>query len=344
MAITTTPPPIPGEPLDPPPKKTPRKIHELDQRDGVVGTTTGAGYRAYLRFSHAKATLLAAGTTYYMFLAMFSIIAFGYGITAWLGADQLSQYLTEAIGEAFPGLLGDAGIDPATLRAVGQTTGLIGLVGLLYGGGGAVNAAKQSIHLIYGAPKDSRNYVVARLIGLLWLLALGPLILLSFVASSFTADLADRVFSALSIDWTGPSALLSIVSLVVALAVNAAVVYLALGNLGGIRPERRARLIGAGAGAVVFELLKTLMTLLVGFTIDKPEYGALAAPIGILFVLFLLSVALYGCAALTAGIADRDIPLELLEADTVTDAQAAIEDATGEIEAITDEQTDSARG
>jgi membrane protein len=344
MAITTTPPPIAGEPLDPPPKKTPRKIHELDQKANAVGTATGVGYRAYLRFSHAKATLLAAGTTYYMFLAMFSVIAFGYGITAWLGADQISEYLTEAIGEAFPGLLGEEGIDPATLRAVGQTTGIIGLIGLLYGGGGAVNAAKQSIHLVYGAPKDSRNFVVARLIGLMWLLVLAPLILLSFVASSFTADLAGRVFEVVGVDWSGPGFVLTVASLVLALGMNALVVYLALGNLGGIRPPRRARLIGAAAGAVVFELLKTLMTLLVGFTIDKPEYGALAAPIGILFVLFLLSVALYGCAALTAGIADRDVPLELLEADSVQDAQAAIEDATDEVEAIVDEQADQARG
>lgn len=344
MAITTTPPPIPGDPLDPPPKATPRKIHELDQQDNAVGTATGVGYRAYLRFSHAKATLLAAGTTYYMFLAMFSVIAFGYGITAWVGADQISQYLTEAIGEAFPGLLGEEGIDPDTLRAVGQTTGLIGLIGLLYGGGGAVNAAKQSIHLVYGAPKDPRNFVVARLIGLVWLLVLAPIILLSFVASSFTADLAGRVLEALGVDWTGAGFILPVASLVLALVMNALVVYLALGNLGGIRPAPRARLIGAAVGAVVFELLKTLMTLLVGFTIDKPEYGALAAPIGILFVLFLLSVALYGCAALTAGIADKDVPLELLEADSVEDARTAIEDATGEIEAIVDEQADSAKG
>jgi uncharacterized BrkB/YihY/UPF0761 family membrane protein len=337
MAITTTPPPIPGEPLDPPPKATPDKVRDLDAQAGKVGTSVGVGYRAYTRFSHAKATLLAAGTTYYMFLAMFSIIAFGYGVAAFFGADQLSEYLTEAIGEAFPGLLGDEGIDPATLRAVGQTTGIIGLIGLLYGGGGAVNAAKQSIHLIYGAPKDSRNYVVARVIGVLWLLALGPLILLSFVASSFTADLSDRAFEAIGIEWDGPGFLLNIASAVLTLVVNFLVVYLLLGNFGGIRPERKARVIGAVVGGLVIEVLKTVMALLVGFTIDQPEYGALAAPIGILFVLFLLSVALYGAAALTAGIADRDVPLEVLEADAVEDAQAAVEDATGEIQAITDD-------
>jgi len=338
MAIMTTPPPIPGTPLDPPPKAAPDKVRELEAREGAVGTGVGIGYRAFARFSQAKATLLAAGTTYYMFLAMFSVIAFGYGIAATVGADAISSYLTEAISNAFPGLLGDEGIDPDTLRTAGQTVGVIGLLGLLYGGGGAANAAFQSVHLIYGAPKDSRNFVVARLRGVVWLVAIGPLILLSFVASSFTADLSDRVFDALGVDWQGPGLVLSVASLALALAVNYLIVYLVLGNFGGIRPPAGARKVGALVGAVVIEILKTFMTLLISFTVDRPQYGALAAPIGILLVLFLLSVALYASAALTAGVADRDVPLDLLEPDSVEDAHDAVQDATGEIRAMSDDR------
>lgn len=334
MTITTTPPPIPGEPIDPPPKPTPEKVRELEARPGAVGTGVGVGYRAFARFSHAKAPLLAAGTTYYMFLALFSIIAFAYGVAAVLGADAISEYLTEAIGEAFPGLLGDEGIDPADLRAVGQTAGLIGLAGLLYAGSASINAANQSIHLIFGAPKDPRNIVMgrARLLG--WLAVVAPLILLSFVTSSFTADLSTRVLQALGIDWQSPGFFLPALAFVLALAVNFLVIYLLLGNLGGIRPPRRARMVGSGVGAVVVEILKTAMTLLIGFTIDKPQYGAIAAPIGILFVLFLLTMALYASAALTAGVADKDVPLDLLEPDSIDDAQASIEDATDEIRAM----------
>jgi len=47
----------------------------------------------------------------------------------------------------------------------------------------------------------------------------------------------------------------------------------------------------------------------VGFVIDKPQYGALAAPIGIMFVLYLQSSALYGVASLTAALAERDADL-----------------------------------
>lgn len=339
MTIATTPPPIAGEVIDPPPKETPDKVKQIDEREGAVGTGVGVGYRAYARFSHSQATLLAGGTTYYMFLAMFSILAFGYGLAAAFGADQIAEYLTEAIGEAFPGLLGEEGIDPEQLKSVGQTTSIVGLVGLLYGGGGAVIAAMRSIHLIYGAPKDPRNYVVARLRALVWLAAIGPLILVSFVASSVTTNVSNQFLETLDITWTGPGILLNISTALLTLGVNFLIVYLLLGNFGGIRPPRQSRLIGAAVGAVVIELLKTAMTLILGFAIDKPEYGALAAPIGILFVLYLQAMALYGCAALTAGITDRETPLEVLDVDSVEDAQDAIENASDEVEVTSGEGT-----
>ncbi|MEZ5184949.1 MAG: YhjD/YihY/BrkB family envelope integrity protein [Candidatus Nanopelagicales bacterium] len=325
MSISTTPLPVPGDVIDPPAKPAPEKVKDLDARDDVVGTTVGVGFRSFTRFSDSKATLLAAGTTYYLFLAMFSIIAFAYGLTAALGAERMADAVTEAVSEAFPGLLGDSGIDADQLRAVGQTTSLIGAIGLLYGGTGAVLATVRSVHLIFGAAKDPRNVVVARLRALAWLLVLGLLIMLSFIASTLATSLSTRVFDALGVDWSGPNVLLTVGSLALTLAINFLVVYLVVGHLGGIRPPRHARVIGAAVGAVVIEILKSLMALLVELTIDKPQYGALAAPIGILFVLYLQCVTLYAAASLTAGIAERDVPLEVLEASDTQEARAVTE-------------------
>ena len=36
--------------------------------------------------------------------------------------------MTEALNNAFPGVVGDEGIDPETLRSAGRTAGIIGLV------------------------------------------------------------------------------------------------------------------------------------------------------------------------------------------------------------------------
>ncbi len=328
-ALMTTPPPIPGEGIDPPPKPAPERIRALDGRPGAIGVVVGVGFRAFMRFSHAKASLLAAGTTYYLFLALFSIIAFSYGLTTALGADQVASYVTEAVSEAFPGLLGEDGIDPAQLRAVGQATSIIGAIGLLYSGTGAVVAAKRSLHLLFGAPKDPRNVVVARAQALGWLLLLGPMILLSFVVSSITTHLSDTLLSGLGVEWRGPGALLTVVSALVTLGVNGAIVYVVIGNFGGIRPERSARLIGSAVGAVVIEALKLVMALLVSFTIDKPQYGAFAAPIGVLFVLYLQSTALYGSAALAAGVAERGVPREVLKPQALGHVHVAVTGSEG---------------
>jgi membrane protein len=342
MVAVSTPPPIQGEVTDPPPKETPDKVRELDSRTGHTGLIVGVGYRSFARFSHAKTTLLAAGTTYYLFLAMFSIIAFGYGLAGILGADRIAAYLTEALSEAFPGLLGDQGIDPEQLRAVGSATSIIGLIGLLYGGSGGVIAARRSVHIIFGAPKDPRNFVIARIRSLVVLVLIGPLILVSFVATTLTSNVADNLLKTLDIEWTGPGILLNVTSLVLTLGVNFLIVYILLGILGGIRPPRGARMIGSAVGAVVTEVLKSLMALLIGFTIDKPQYGAFAAPIGIMFVLFLLCLALYGSASLTAGVADRDVPLDVLEPTDVEEAQADIEEAQAEAEAESEAEGEAA--
>jgi membrane protein len=331
MSVSTTPLPVPGDVIDPPAKPAPEKVKDLDSRDDAVGTAVGVAFRAFTRFSDSRATLLSAGTTYYLFLAMFSIIAFAYGLTAAIGAERMAEAVTEAVSEAFPGLLGDEGIDAEQLRTVGQTTSVIGAIGLLYGGTGAVLATVRSVHTIFGAAKDPRNVVVARLRALGWLLLLGPLIMLSFVASTFASNLSARVLDALGVDWGGPGLLVTLGSLAVTLAINFLIVYLVVGHLGGIRPSRHARVIGAAAGAVVIEILKSLMTLLVGLTIDKPEYGALAAPIGIMFVLYLQCTALYAAASLTAGVAERDVPLEVLQANSTAQAQQTAQ-ATAEQE------------
>src|SRR3954454_85103 len=78
--------PIPGELVDPPVKDLPERLRLLQAREDAVGTGLTLGMRTTNRFTNSRATLLAAGTTYYLFLAMFSILTLAYGLTAALGA------------------------------------------------------------------------------------------------------------------------------------------------------------------------------------------------------------------------------------------------------------------
>ena len=311
-------PPIPGRVIDPPPKVAPEAVRDIDGAGGAAGMAVGVGYRALSRFNHARSTVLAAGTTYYVFLAMFSLIALGYGITALFGAERIADYLTQAISEAFPGLLGEDGIDPAQLRAVGQAASIIGLVVMLYAGSGAMVAASSSIHLIYGAPPDPRNYAVKRIRLLGWLMVIGPMIAFSFVAVTFTLNFTGRVMEAIGLEGTAGRYLVRVAAVVVALGADYLVVRLMLSRTGGIRPPSRALVIGSAAGALVLQLLRVPMGMILELTVDKPQYGALTVPISLLLVLYLNSTILYAAAALTAGVAERQVPLdEILPARVV---------------------------
>ncbi len=306
MAAISSPPPIPGKPIDPPPKDLPKAVGAIDERSRIAGIA----YRAFNRFSFANASLLAAGTTYYLFITMFALLAFGYGAAAALGADQLTASLSDALEQALPGLVGTGGIDPDQLRAIGQGTSLAGLLLLLYSGSGAMVAASNSLHLIYGAPPDPRNFVAARARLLGWLLIIAPLILLSFAIPNVIASVARSVDGFAS---TGvPAAVWTVGGIVVTLIIDFGVVYLLLGVLGGIRPEHRARIVGATVGAIGITVLKSLLAVIISWSIAKPEYGAFAAPIAVLLILYLLTLMLYASASITAGVADRNVALESL--------------------------------
>ncbi len=306
MATVSSPPPIPGESVDPHPKDLPKVVGSIDQRSRIAGIA----YRAFNRFSFANASLLAAGTTYYLFITMFALLAFGYGAAAALGSDQLTASLSDALERALPGLVGTGGIDPEQLRAVGRGTSLVGLLLLLYSGGGAMAAASKSLHLIYGARPDSRAFVTARARLLGWLLVIAPFILLSFAIPNVIASVARSVdgFAPTGI----PTAVWSVGGLLVTLLIDFAIVYLLLGVLGGIRPEHRARIVGAVVGAIGISVLKSLLAVIISWSIAKPEYGAFAAPIAVLLILYLLTLMLYASASVTAGVADRDVALESL--------------------------------
>jgi membrane protein len=200
--------------------------------------------------------------------------------------------------------VGTSGVDPDVLRSGAQVTSVASAVGLLYGATGAVLGASRSLHAVYGAPNNTRNVVTVRFWAVGWFLVLAPLVLLSFVSASVTANLSTRILDTLGLRWGGPGLLLDGAALVLTMVLDVVVMYLLLGRLGGIRPPAVPLLVGALVGAVVIEVLKQGMALLVAFVIDRPQYGALAAPIGILFVLYLQAVTLYAVAALTAALAE----------------------------------------
>jgi uncharacterized BrkB/YihY/UPF0761 family membrane protein len=59
-------------------------------------------------------------------------------------------------------------------------------------------------------------------------------------------------------------------------------------------------------GAIGIEILKSVMSSIVSWSVSKPQYGAFAVPITVLLVLYLLTLVTYVAASLTAGVAETD--------------------------------------
>ena len=275
MASAAAPPPIVGTPIDPPPTEVPGFAEKLDRTS--VG---GIGYRALRRYSHANVALLTSGTAYYLFLSLLSLLALTYGVIAILGADQLAEKLTDVLGDALPNLVGENGIDPQELRSTGRTAGVVGLVLLLYSTLGAVRGASSSMHVIFGAPPDPRTFVMAKARHLLILLVVTPLLAVSFASASLTSSLVQPLLDAVGWD-SGPArAPLVGVGLLVGFAIDTLIMWILLGTLGGIRPDRRPRLVTSLIGAVAVGLIKQLLQVIVAWSLDKPQYGAFALPLG----------------------------------------------------------------
>ena len=195
MAAAAAPPPIVGTSIDPPPREVPRYAERLDRT-----AAGGIGYRAMRRYTYAHVGLLSAGTAYYLFLSLFSLLTVAYGVIAIVEADRLAQVLNDALDNALPGLVGDDGIDPDQLRSTGSTAGLVGLVFLLYSGLGAIGGASSSMHLIFGAPPDPRSFVNAKARHLLVLIMIAPLVVVSFGSASLASSLIRPALEAIGWD------------------------------------------------------------------------------------------------------------------------------------------------
>ncbi len=291
--------PVPGESLDPAPKKKPASVAKLENKTPWAT----AGWQALQRFKAAKAPLIAGGTAYYAFLAMFSLLALAYGLATIVSADSIATSLTDALEEALPGLVGDGGIDPEALKRVGRATSIVGLLLLGYSGSAVMVAASDSLHHIYGAAADGRNVIRRRVYLIGWLAVIGPLIALSYAMTTVVSGFGGSLLDDLGVDSGIARALLVVAATLVTFALDVGIMFLLLGRLGGIKPSRRSVLVGALVGAVIVGVFKAVMARIISWSVDKPEYGSFAVPISILVVLWFQSLGLYVAAAITAGVA-----------------------------------------
>lgn len=267
--------------------------------------------RTVQRYQLQSGDRLAAGLTYFAFLSFFPLIALAYALLGYVLANDQNALdaLGKAVTEQFPGVADQ--LDLAAIARAKATAGIIGLLGLLYAGLGAIDALRGALREMSMATTTPLDFFRGKLRDLVSLLLLGSTMLASVVVTGFATQATAFVVSFAGLDDTpANNATLFLAGLGASLAADWLLFVIVLGWVA--RPTQPFRVVAKGAllGAIGFGLLKQLAGLLLGATLTNPLYGAFAVIVGLLlWINFSARLVMYVAAwTATAGFGPPPAP------------------------------------
>lgn len=200
-------------------------------------------------------------------------------------------------------------LDNAQRPSTGMLAAAIALVTLLFGASGVFVELRDSLNLIWDAPKARsasalREFVRQRLNSFLMVLGLGLLVLISLIVSA-AATVVEKFFA--------PSfpLHLSIFGHVANHGVSLIALFVLFAMLFKFVPAVRIRwqdvMPGAVLTAILFELGKALLALYIGTTGVGSAYGAAGSLVALIVWVYYSAQILFFGAAFTRAWAEREI-------------------------------------
>jgi membrane protein len=262
--------------------------------------TASRPWRAWERFSRARGTVLAGGLTYAAFFSLFPALAVGFSVFGlFLGGDpELQARVVDAVNDAFGTPIikvadSDEGIVTLSSLTDGSTlsiTGIVALVGLLFTGLGWLGAMREGIRAMFGQGPAEGNVVVNKARDLMVLVAVGLLVLASAGTGLAVSSAAGGVLRAVGLEGSGfGEVVLGVLSAVVLLFVDAAVLVLLFRVLAGVHLPPEDLRDSALAGAAALGVLKVFAGVLLGRLTDNRFLATFAVALGLLIWLNLMS-------------------------------------------------------
>lgn len=288
--------------------------------------------RSIDRYVDVEGSLLAAGVTYYGFLALFPLVAVAYGLLALLSrlVPAVRDDITQAIGDSLP-----ASLDLDTLTTAGLTVGVVGLGLLLYAGLRWLSGLRRALVLVRGGSPRAVAWWRGLLVDVVTLVLLGAVVLVSVAATVVVGTVSSLAGRLLGEDSAVSVLLLQAGGTAVAVLASFLVYLSLLGALSGGGLPRRRLLVGSLVGALGFEVLKQALTLIVAGASRNVVYGVFATTVGLLVWIAYVSRWTLLVAAWTAASPQRALPPGDPQDDE--DAEAAEEEQAAD-------QADVARG
>ncbi|MBN9152452.1 MAG: YihY/virulence factor BrkB family protein [Microbacterium sp.] len=244
--------------------------------------------RAFLHYSEHRGAQLADSITYRALFSIFAGVLLGFSLAAlWLaGNPEAWRALVSAVDAAVPGLVGDGGVvDVTDIQAPAGLTiaGVLSAIGLVGAGIGAIGSTRSALRIIGDRVHDDVfwAWVLLRNLGLAVAIAVG------LVASAGVTFLGTAFLGVVE-GWLGPGAgalsawATRILSIVVVLILDTAIVAVLFVVLSGVRASRRAVLTGAILGGVGLTVLQQLSGLFVGGASSNPLLASFASLVALL--------------------------------------------------------------
>jgi len=261
---------------------------------------------AYRHMEKVQGTMLAGAVTYFGYLSFFPVLVIAFAVVAWVASvvPEARNLLVTTLETVLPGLIGDgrnAAINIDSLAEQARTAGFIALLGLLYSGLGWISAARSGLQGVFCVPeRDGRNVVVAKVVDIATLAAIGLVLLVSVGLSSAVTSVTRNVLLLLQVDEIPGDLELGLLKLLgVGLGVAAStLLFLTMFRLlPGADLPRSAVLKGAFVAALGFEVLKLLATTLIGLTAQNPATAVLGTSLVLLvWINYFSRVIMVGAA------------------------------------------------
>jgi membrane protein len=222
-------------------------------------------YRAWQRYGAVRGNVLAGGIAYFAFFSIFPALAIGFTLFALVLGNQedlqaqLVQYINSSLGSAVIGYhkgQGLVSIEQLVNPGVLTTTGIVGVVILVFTGLGWVGALRDGIQAVFAARNDT-NFVVVKLFDVVLFLAAGLVVLTSVIVSIAVNVATGQVLDMLGITQNAVTAWsVNILGQLVLVVLDTGIFTLLFHRLCGVDVPWADVATGAVVAAVGFTLLK----------------------------------------------------------------------------------------
>jgi membrane protein len=249
------------------------RLHEVRERRPLVDHLV----RTVEHYGKVKGSALAAAVTYFAFLSFFPILALAFAIFGQVTKvyDKADDALVDAANSVLPGLVGPPdGVSLETLQGAAPGIFSVGLVLALYSGLGWLSGLRTALVEVFEEPpREQPSFVKGKLRDVLALLALGAILIVSVAVSGVATKVITPILDYVGLG-AGAEPLRWRVALARGLAANSLLVFAFFRLLASPEVPTRSLWSGALLGAVAFEVLKQVSTLLLKSTASSDAFQA----------------------------------------------------------------------